>query len=458
MPFISRLYSPADFGVFQIFFSIVSLIAMIACFSYHSAIMLPKKDEDAANIVILCIFLIAITSIISTFFFFVFSGYIEIALNTPGISQYFFLLPLAIFINSIAYVLGYWLSRREQFSTIAQANLYSSISGKAVSIGYGSISPSPFGLILGTIINDATILAVTLRRTLAEAHLFRNVSYERIKQLALRYKKFPQYNTIANLASIASTQAIPFALAFFFSPIVVGYYAITYMVIVLPSKLMGNSIETIFFQKASVEKSLTGSAQRIVRTIHKRLISIGMFTCLLLMIIGPELFSFVLGAQWSTAGVYAQILAPWFFVTFISSPLGSIFNIFEKQQVSLRFSVFLLISRIIVLVISGLLHDPILGMLLLSSTGVIFWGWMNMYLLKIAGVSNCDALREIMRYLVFGVFVCLPLLIAKYYSVSSNLLLVIAVVMMMFYYLAIVYRDTQLKEELLNILGINMHK
>ena len=230
------------------------------------------------------------------------------------------------------------------------------------------------------------------------------------------------------------------------------------MVIILPSKLMGNSIETVFFQKASVEKNLTGGVKNIVRTIHSRLVSIGMFTCLLLMIIGPELFSVVLGSQWSTAGVYAQILAPWFFVIFISSPLGSIFNIFEKQQVSLRFNVFLLISRIIVLVISGLLQDPILGLLLLSSTGVIFWSWMNFYLLKIASVSMRDALWDIIRYLVFGIFVCLPLLIAKYYSVSSNLILVIAVVVTMIYYLVILYRDTQLRDELLNIIGINMYK
>lgn len=458
IPVISRLYSPADFGVFQLFFSIVSMIAIISCFSYHRAIMLPEKDEDAAHLVILCLILIIIASIISTVFLALFSGYIEKTLSSPDLFNYLLLFPLAIICNSVAYVLASWVSRKEDFGTIARGNIYSSIAGKAVSIGNGIISPSPFGLIFGTIVNDATILIVLARKTVTDIHYFQSASYEKIKRIAYRYKKFPQYNAGANLASVANVQIIPVMLALFFSPIVVGYYAIAYMVLLLPSKLIGNSILAVFFQKASVEQNRTGSVKNIVQTVNTRLISIGMFMCLIVMILGPELFSFVMGAQWMTAGVYAQILAPWFFVLFISTPLFPIFAVLEKQAASLWFNVSLLVATIVVIYIGGLLGDPIMGMLLLSSTGVIFWSWMNMYLLTIAGVPVRHAIREIIWYLVFGVSVCLPLLVAKYYSVSSTLLLVIAVVVTIIYYLVVVYQDIQLKEGLLQFLRKIIHK
>jgi lipopolysaccharide exporter len=457
-PVLTRLYSPADFGIYQLFFSIVSIIAIISCFSYNSAIMLPKKDEDAANIVILCLFLIVITSVLSTIFLVLFSGYIEDVLNAPGFSKYLLLIPLAIISNSIASVLVEWLSRRDEFSTIAKSNIYSSVCGKGVSLSFGMISPSPFGLISGTIINDATIVFVSLKKTVSDFHFFQNVSYEKIKHLALRYKNFPRYSAGADLASVTAVQVIPFLLAFFFSPIIVGYYALAYMVIVLPSKLMGNSLTIVFFRKASIEKNSSGSVKNLVQSVHKRLVSIGMLICLIIMILGPELFTFALGAQWSTAGIYAQILAPWFFVAFISTPLFSIFNVFEKQVANLWFNVVLLISRIVVLIISGLLNDPILGVLLLSVTGVFFWGWMNMYLLKTAGVSVRDAIYEIIRYLVFGLFICLPLIIAKYYSVPSNMLIFIAMILASIYYLIIIYRDISLKQGLQNFLGTFFHK
>ena len=453
IPVLSRLYTPADFGIYQLFFSIATPIAILSCFSYSSAINLPKKHEDAANIVILCIFLIIITTIVTTVFFIVFSGYIETLLNTPGLSNYFFLIPLAIICNGLAYVLGYWLARKNEFGTIAKSNLYSSISGKAVSVGFGMISPSPLGLIFGTIINDATILVVLLRRTVADFHFFKNVSFDRIKQLAYRYKKFPQFDFIANFVNMAGNSATPFIIAYIFSPIIVGYFAMSFMVINMPLKLVGNSISSVFYQKVCDEKNLTGSIKNVVKMVHTRLISMGMFGCLIVMIIGPELFAFVLGDQWLTAGIYAQILTPYFFVLFISVPLLVILNVMEKQNISLWFNIYVLISTIVVLIIGGLYADPIIMMALFSGNGVISRGFMNMYTLKIAGVSRRDAVREIIRYLLFGLFICLPLLIAKFFAIPSNMLIFIALVVSIIYYLIIVYQDTELKNGLVNFVG-----
>ena len=71
-PVLSRLYSPADFGAYQLFISIVTIIAVVSCLSYQIAINLPKKDEDAASIVVLCVIFIIITSILSTVLLYIF--------------------------------------------------------------------------------------------------------------------------------------------------------------------------------------------------------------------------------------------------------------------------------------------------------------------------------------------------------------------------------------------------
>jgi lipopolysaccharide exporter len=451
-PILSRLYSPADFGIFQLFFSIVGMIAIISCFSYNNAINLPKKDDDAANIVILCLCLIIIVSIISTVFFLIFSKDIEILLKAPGLSDYLFLLPLAIFANSVAYVFGFWLSRREQFGVMAKGNFYSSITGKASSIGLGLVSPTPFGLIFGTIVNDGTIALISFRKILTDFQIFRGVSFKKIRQVAIRYKKFPQYSAASNLTNTAATQAIPFILAFTFSPIVVGYYAMAQLIIRLPSKLMGNSLSSVFFQKACSEKNQSGSITSVVKSVHTRLTSYGIFICIVIIIIGPELFSFFLGSQWLTAGIYAQVLAPWFFVAFISTPLFAIFSIFEKQGASLWFNVILLITRIVVIFIGGIFGNPLLGMVLLSSTGVLFWTWMNMYLLKIAGVPVKGAIIDIGKFLSLGLLVALPLIIAKFLSLSPKFLFIIAIIVTLVYYLIVIYHDPQLKDGLAKII------
>ena len=56
-PVITRLYGPEAFGLAALFTSIISLISVVACLSYEPAIVLPKSDEEAANVFGLCMLL-----------------------------------------------------------------------------------------------------------------------------------------------------------------------------------------------------------------------------------------------------------------------------------------------------------------------------------------------------------------------------------------------------------------
>jgi hypothetical protein len=105
-----------------------------------------------------------------------------------------------------------------------------------------------------------------------------------------------------------------------------------------------------------------------------------------------------------------------------------------------------------VVLIGGFFGDPFLCMVLLSVTGVIFWSWMNLYLLKMGGVPVRDAVREILRFLVLGIIVSLPLLIAKILSLSLFLVFIIAISVTILYYLIVVYQDPQLKDGLIDFL------
>lgn len=69
-PMLSRIYTPEEFGVFAIFSSIASALAVVATFRYELAIMLPEKSVSAANLLRLSFL---ITLLLSTFLFFLYS-------------------------------------------------------------------------------------------------------------------------------------------------------------------------------------------------------------------------------------------------------------------------------------------------------------------------------------------------------------------------------------------------
>ena len=61
-PVLTRLLGPDAFGFFALFTSITAIIGVIACMRYELAIMLPKDDEAAANLLALSFLMVAIIS------------------------------------------------------------------------------------------------------------------------------------------------------------------------------------------------------------------------------------------------------------------------------------------------------------------------------------------------------------------------------------------------------------
>lgn len=452
VPIISRLYSPGDFGVFQVFVAIAGILAVLSCLSYQLAIMLPKEDEDSANIVALCFILVCATSVISGGVFILLSGWVGEVLNTPEISHYRIFLPVIVFLNGLFLVINYWLSRRVRFGALATAQVANSVSGKAVQIGAGIVAASPLGLILGQIAGYGAALLVMFRGIREDLSLFRAVTPGRIKELAKRYKRFPLFTSWSTVANTISTQVAPLMLAAFFSPAVVGFYGMAHMVVNMPMSLIGSATGQVFFQKASDEKNRTGSVKTVVREVHQRLVSIGIFPILVLMIIGGELFALVLGAEWATAGEYARILAPWLLLVFIASPLSTIFSVLERQTVDFAFNLLILFSRVAVLYVGGVYGNPIVTLALFSLTGVVFWGWMNLYILNISGVAYRTALEDLLKFTLVALAAASPLIIVKYLSLPLYLLLITAGIVTCIYYAVVVLRDPILKKEFIGIL------
>ena len=50
LPIISRLYDPNQFGVFNLVMSVAAFFSVFCGLGYHQAIVLPKKDNDALDL------------------------------------------------------------------------------------------------------------------------------------------------------------------------------------------------------------------------------------------------------------------------------------------------------------------------------------------------------------------------------------------------------------------------
>ena len=64
IPILTRLYSPADFGLLGIFTAVLTVIMTFISFRYEYAIPVPKDTENAAHLLVLCIVSICSVSLV----------------------------------------------------------------------------------------------------------------------------------------------------------------------------------------------------------------------------------------------------------------------------------------------------------------------------------------------------------------------------------------------------------
>lgn len=453
LPIITRLYAPVDFGIFQLVISITAIIIVVAPFSYQYALMLPEKDSDSMNLLILSAGIALLTTVVAAALLLGFSHQIEEILGVKGFGDYtFFVLVLVVF-NVIYFILTYWLSRKGRFGVIGLSKVLNNVFSKAVQIGTGLLAASPMGLIGGAIAGYAVADLILIRGMREDRTLMTEVSREKMKHLASRYRRFPLFTTGSTLTNTLSSEVTPFMLAFFFSPVTTGFYALAYQAVNMPVRLVGISTSQVFFQKASEEQNRTGNVKELVRTVHTSLIELGIFPTILMMLIAEDLFVLVFGPSWLMAGTFTQILAPWFFFVFLSLPLSNIFSVLEKQNIELSFNLIILISRVAVLLVGGTYGDPIMTILLYSASGVLLSGFMNIWILRLSGLSISTSLSIIVRYGTLGVVIASPLIAAKVLGTSVLVLLVISALVTGIYYACIISYDYRLRTTFFDLIG-----
>lgn len=449
MPIVSRIYSPDDFGIFQLFLAISGILVIVSTFSYQFAIMLPKTEEDAANVTSLCTVLVIITSLLTGAIILFLPVNVDDIFKTPGISTSLPFLPLIIFLNGIFFVQNYWLSRRTRFGVIAGSRVTNTLTTKVLQIGFAKPIVTPFGLIGGYIAGYVFADIVMLKGVKKDIQVFKKVSIKRMKEVAIQYKHFPLFSSWSTVANTISPQVPAFLLAYFYTTSVVGHFSLANQVVNMPMGIVGSAIGQVFFQKVSEVKNGNGKGdmKTIVGEVYNKLISIGLFPMVLLIILGEQIFTFVFGNEWGIAGTYVKILVPWMFLVFLSSPITTLYNIFDKQKVWLTFSIALLISRVIALAIGGATGGtPEFTLALYSFTGAVFWLWNNAYLLELTGISKKESISVLVKYSIISFIVSIPIILIKLVSSNFYVVMSVAVVVTVIYYLIALREDPMFKK------------
>lgn len=373
-PILTRIYTPEDFGTFALFLSLISIISVAATGRYEVAIILPKHDIDARNIVVLSILIAFIFSVILLLLILVFKHEIILVLDNEKIAIWLYWIPLSVILTGIYQSINYWLNRKQMYSDLSKNRVIKSSVTSAAHISIGMNGFGIGGLVLGTIIGQVIATwALVNSMYKQEKFFFHSINKLRIISLLKKYIEFPKYDLFATISNVAAQNIMHIFFNIFFTSTVAGYYYLSQKMIGIPVTVVGTAILDVFKQKATDEFNKFGNAKVIYLSTIKKLFYLSFIPTIIIFIFAVDIFTLLFGKEWIIAGEYAQILTPMLLFRFIASPLSFMFYIAKKQlwNVIGQFSLFLLV--VFSFLIGDYYNDAKLVVILLSTVFSVFY-------------------------------------------------------------------------------------
>ena len=413
-PLLTRIYSPEDFGLLAIFSSLLTIIGMVSCLRYENSIPLPENDDEAANMAVLCLILVGISTLSSVLFVWQIGLNIVDLFDVPAMADYFWLMPIGVLLSGAYNVFNFWSIRTKRFSSIAISRLYQALA--TIAIQLATFKLGGIALLYARIVGVIAGTACLCRPAVVSLE-FRKVTWRGIVKGARRYRRFPIFSTWEGFLNSASVELIPIIFATFFSAHATGLFSLAHRVISLPMSLFSNSVSQVFTSVAPSAKR-DGSISELVLALHTKLAYFALPPLMTLAIYGQHLFEYIFGSEWRVSGEFAQWMSVLMYFQFVSSPMSSVFSVYELQKEMLLWQILLMFLRLLAIFAGLAMGDILNTVAFYTLASSIYYILFAFRIAIMTGTSLISFLRPTFKGFVVAVCCNVPIAFAMMFSDS----------------------------------------
>ncbi len=345
-PLLRRYYSADTFGAYSVYLSLIGIFSIIASFKYDLAIVLPKKDKDAANVMLLSVAISFIFSLLLAISALLWKNKITGFLNLSDEYSFFLILaPAGIFFYSFYQTINNWLTRKKSFAQISVNKFTRRIIEGSTQVGLKNIAVSN-GLVFGDILGHVANVISGLYQSRKKGLNARMISLVKMKYNARKYSEFPKYNVIPSFMSACSFLLPAIMINKFYSAAFTGYFDLSKLLLSVPLALISTSLSNVLLQSITEKYNLKQSLGRDLFPVLGLVLLIGAFEVLIILVYGVELFKFVFGDIWDYSGRISRILVWSYAMNFIVASFSTVFVSLQKIKVLSIWQIFYFFSII----------------------------------------------------------------------------------------------------------------
>jgi len=324
LPLMTRLYSPAAFGIAAVFTSIIVPLNAVASFRYELAIPIPDNNRKAVDLLSASLAIVAVNTLLLAITVLLIGRRLADAAGVPEVVPYLWLLPLAFVGGGLYGALTYYAIRHKAFRDIATTRISQGSGQVGVQAVLGFAGWGAGGLVAGIVARFwagmITMLRVTLRRVrpseLRDGLL-------RFWPTVIEFRKFPIFTGNATFIQLLLQHIPALMVAIIYGPVVAGLLALSLRLLEAPVNMISKSTAQVYYSAASdmAHDDPPGLKGLYTRTVGTAAL-LASPILLLVLLPAPWTFPFLFGAEWRDAGVYLQILAIMFFLGFLAKTVG----------------------------------------------------------------------------------------------------------------------------------------
>lgn len=314
-PFLTRTYTPQDFGIFSVFVGVSSTLGAVACARFDVAVQVASHPEKHTTHALAQLINFGVSSLATAsllVYWLMFGGQFS-----PGIAA---LTGLAVFLLGYTSASSLLLMKGERYKVSSAALIVRTLLTSIPQLLLFFVWPSAFGLSVGFCTG---LGAQALFFRLATRNEWRpRVTLKRLSYILQRYRRYA-LDVPNQLLAALSLHALSFILLALFGADEVGFYSIAYRLAALPLGIFSSSLSNVYFQKAAQSYRAGGVFWKELR--FNLLASAGLAAAIFLplMVCARPLAVFYLGADWAQSGEIMVFLGPLLALRFVSVSIAT---------------------------------------------------------------------------------------------------------------------------------------
>ena len=398
-PVLTRLYAPADVGVFVVYLALANLIGTCACLRYELAIVLPRTLRGAASLVQVAFAASLAIAVTVAVLVLIAGDQIAGILGLENLRPVLWVVPGVVAARGIYQALNYWASRRHHTGVIAGARIGQQSVAVVVQIGAAfSVLGGGLALALGHL---AGIAAASVLFLIAEGGAlvgaFRSQAGRNVRRasaMAARHGRFPRYDVPAALLNVAALELPVIFIGVFYSEALTGQFGLAVRVTGWPAAMATAALAQIYYPRANQEYQASGNAKSVTLESLRGLVRAGVPLYVVVVVLAPWLFVPVFGDEWRLAGLMASLLAPLYVTMFLVAPISQLFFVRGRQRAFLAYQAAYFAAALTGLAIGALVDDILVGVGLFSALATLRQLAMLADMCRREGIGLADLWRS----------------------------------------------------------------